>query len=396
MRLSGHDIVCLSSIDWDHPLPAQAHALMGQLAEMNRVLWVDAPATAWTALKHVGEARYQEKWAAWAGMRRGPRRLAQNLYVWTPPPSTGSWRLDAWRLNRALGEVLAELHFDSPIYWADAQRPGASELLAGVDACLVVAQLHGAERAIPLGCRRTLAMADLALVATPSQHRELASEVPHAQCLPRGIEFDRYNRAVTSDTAPASELAGYCRPVVGYLGEVGEAFDFKLWEWLAQKRPQWIFAVVGPLKAGYRERAERAMRVPNVRFIGPRPAEALPSYLKAMHVVAFPLKRLEPAAEAAEVYECFAAGKPVVTTDLTLAEDLAKRVGGRLDFLRALDELVAQPSARGVFERIQRAQGHSWEARARRLEAVLLDQLALKVKPSAIPLLVERIVRQRV
>ncbi|HEY9854131.1 MAG TPA: glycosyltransferase [Stenomitos sp.] len=396
MRLSGHDIVCLSAIDWDHPVPAQAHALMGQLAEMNRVLWVDAPATPWRALRHVGEPRYQEKWAAWAGLRRGPRRLAQNLYVWTPPPGTPFMRLDAWRLRRALAEVLTELRFDAPIYWADAQRPGVPEVLAGVDACLVVSQLYGTDRVVSPPSRRALAMADLALVSTVSQRRELADAVPNAQCLPRGIEFDRFNRAVYSDTPLAADLAAHGRPIVAYVGEVGEAFDFKLWEWLAQKRPTWLFVAIGALRPGYQERAQRAMRQPNVQFLGPRPAEAIPSYLKAVSAVAFPLKRLDPAPEAAEVYECFAAGKPVVTTDLTLAEDLAARVSGKHEFLKALDDHVTQPSARGVFERIQRAQGHSWEARARRLEAILLDQLALKVKPSAIPLLVERIVRQRV
>lgn len=396
MRLSGHDIVCLSSLDWDHPAPAQAHALMGQLAEMNRVLWVDAPASFWGGLCHLGEARYQEKWAAWAGMRRAPRRLAQNLYVWTPPPSTPSWRLDAWRLRRSLAEVASELRFDAPIYWVDAGRPGAGEILAQVDACLVVAQLHAMEPAVSPAVRRLLARADLALVPTHAQRRAVADEVPHAQVLPRGIDFDRFNRAVYSATPLAPDLAPLGRPVVGFVGEVGETFDFKLWEWLASRRPSWQFVAVGPVRPGFQERVQRAMRLANVRFLGARPAEALPGYLKAMDAVAFPLRRLDPASDAAEVYECFAAGKPVVTTDLGLGEDLAARAAGRGEFLRALEEQVTQPSARGVFERIQRAQAHTWEARARRLEGLLLDQLALKVKPSAIPLLVERIVRQRV
>ncbi len=396
MRLSGHDIVCLSSLDWDHPVPAQAHALMGQLAEMNRVLWVDAPASVWGGLRHVAETRYQEKWAAWAGMRRGPRRLAKNLYVWTPPPATPFVRLDAWRLRRSLSEVCAELRFEAPIYWADAKRPGVLEVLSGVEACLVVSQLHAPERTIAPAARRTLARADLALVATQAQRRALAEEIPQVQCLPRGIDFDLFNRAVYAATPVAADLAAQGRPVVGYLGEVGETFDFRLWEWLASRRPSWQFVAVGAIRPAFQDRAQRAMRLPNVRFLGARPAEMLPSYLKAMDAAAFPLRRQETAIESAEVYECFAAGKPVVTSDLALAEDLATRAATRGEFLRALEEHVAQPSARGVFDRIQRAQAHTWEARARRLEVLLIDQLALKVKPSAIPLLVERIVRQRV
>lgn len=394
MRLSGHDIVCLSSVDWDHPEPAQAHALMGQLAEMNRVLWVDAPATVWAGLCHVGSARYQEKWAAWAGLRRGPRRLAKNLYAWTPPPSSPSARLDAWRLRRSLQAICRDLHFEAPIYWVEANRPGGKLVLAGLDAVLVVAHLPGADRGVSLSARRLLADADLALVATSTQRRDLAADVPHVQCLPRGIEFDRFNRAVYSDTPLAADLQAQGRPVVGYLGEVGEAFDFRLWEWLAAKRPAWLFAAVGPVAPGCRQAAERAMRRPNVVFLGARPLAAIPSYLKAMDAVAFPLRRREGA--TAEVYECFAAGKPVVTTDLGLCEDLAARVAGRGAFLGALEEALAPPTARGVFERIQRAQGHTWEARTRHLEGILLEQLARKVKSETIPLLVERIVRQRV
>lgn len=48
------------------------------------------------------------------------------------------------------------------------------------------------------------------------------------------------------------------------------------------------------------------------------------------------------------------------------------------------------------FDRRQSAQASQWDARCREFEGAVLDLLAARAKPSSIPLLVERVIRQHV
>lgn len=389
MRLSGHDIVCLSAVDWDHPSGSNRHPLMGQLAEMNRVLFVDAPATALRALFGLSDPRYQAKWGAWL-LKQGPRRLAHNLYVWTPPCNwlSDQW-FDPWHLRHALQRTCRRLGFESPILWLDPELASSEAVIGALNECLVIAHAGSSSREPSSRGTRVLKRSDLCFINHPSQRL-----VRQALWMPDGIDFESFNRAVYPDTPIPHDVRTLSKPIVGYFGEVDETFDFKLWEYAALKRPTWSFVAVGPVAAGYAERVEQARRQPNVRFLGPRTPETLPSYLKAVRVVARPWKAGKSPAHALGLFECFAAGKGVVTTDPRESEEGVIRASGRSEFLRALSSDIEAAGARRAFEQIQRAQAHTWEARCRGMEAAILERLAMKAKPSAIPLLVERIVRQ--
>jgi hypothetical protein len=85
MRLVGHDVVCISVMDWEHPFQSSRHHLMRELAKRNRVLFVDASANPLDVWRGRGEERFRRKLQAWRG-EDNPRQVSSQLWVWTPPP----------------------------------------------------------------------------------------------------------------------------------------------------------------------------------------------------------------------------------------------------------------------------------------------------------------------
>lgn len=383
MRLSGHDLLCLSSVDWDRPEESNRPPLMARLAEMNRVLFVNAPWVPWEGL---AEARSRARWAAWWSRRL--QRMAHNLYVGIPPFATGLRHLDDWRLERSLRKACSRLGFQAPILWVDPAHASAMTLMQRLPACLKIAHLTH-ERPLPSEAEReVLACADLAFVPSREQQRVLAPQVP-ALWMPDGIDFERFNRAVYGETPEPRELAGCPRPRVVSFEALDQDFDWGFWTFLAASRPDWTYVSVGEAEAHVLERF-RHEAPPNMRFLGARSVSEWTGILKACEAVAMPHPH---GASSLRLYEAYAAGKPVVTRDGRELDDLVLRAASPRAFIEALDEAV-RPAPRGTYERIRRAQEHTWEASCRAMEGAVLDALARRAQPNSIPLHVERIVRQ--
>ncbi|MBO9540851.1 hypothetical protein J7643_09695 [bacterium] len=192
MRLSGHDIICLSAVDWDDPRSAERAPLMGFLAEMNRVLFIDAPCSLFHACARLGDARYRAKWAMRCRFGVKPRRLASHLYCWTPPfRLPGDGLIARWRLRHEVKAAARALDLKTPILWLDPAHPDAEALIGACDEVLVVAHHPDPRRRLTRRERAVLAKADLAFVSSKAHLRALRDEVPHVRLAPRGCDFDR-------------------------------------------------------------------------------------------------------------------------------------------------------------------------------------------------------------
>ena len=123
---------------------------------------------------------------------------------------------------------------------------------------------------------------------------------------------------------------------------------------------------------------ERLLSRPEVQWVGGKPFEDLPSYLRCMDVgltpycdtdfnrASFPLKTLE----------YLAGGRPVVTTDLPvnamLDPDLITVASNPASFAAAVRQIAHTPRSQAdMAERRAFAAQHTWEARARRLAELI-------------------------
>jgi teichuronic acid biosynthesis glycosyltransferase TuaH len=193
--------------------------------------------------------------------------------------------------------------------------------------------------------------------------------------VPNGVDPEFF---AATDVAPVPADIALPEPIVGFVGLLSNRIDLALLEAIAARGRSLL--LVGPRQHTFEiERISRLLEQPNVAWVGPRPYEQLPSYLRAIDVgivpytdsafnrASFPLKTLE----------YLAAGRPVVSTPLPaiewLATDLIRVATEPADFADAVDAAIAEGlgpdrvAARRAF-----AAEHSWDERVRPL-AIALD-----------------------
>jgi polysaccharide pyruvyl transferase CsaB len=223
---------------------------------------------------------------------------------------------------------------------------------------------------------RALERADLVVAVARTLHERAAAARPDALYLPNAVEVERFSAdaAVPEDPALA-RLRADGKPIAGYYGALAPWLDDEMLAGAARLRRDWNFLLIGP-------EYERSLRgaplldEPNVTWIGPRPYQTLPGYLRLFDVAMIPfrLNAITLATSPLKLYEYFAGGKPVITSALPecTAHPEVTVVSSAAELAAALDrtrELGRQAAAR---ERLQAVAGaNSWEERAARVEAVL-------------------------
>jgi len=160
--------------------------------------------------------------------------------------------------------------------------------------------------------------------------------------------------------------------VIGFVGGLSQWVDLELIAALAKARPEWTFALVGPVGTSVEALADLS----NVQLLGPRPYVEVPAYLAGMDVGLIPFRH-EPVthhADPIKVYEYLAAGLPIVGTDLPALRRLAHVV--RLadtptEFEAQIAGALADGRESGRAGRRAVAELHSWSSRFRHIEDLI-------------------------
>jgi glycosyltransferase involved in cell wall biosynthesis len=179
----------------------------------------------------------------------------------------------------------------------------------------------------------------------------------------------------------APELASVERPTIGFAGNfLPTKVDFDLLDAIAAARPGWTLLLVGPAAPDSLGRLEQLARLPNVRWLGPKPYRELPRYVAAFDVGIIPYAE-NPYTRSCfplKLYEYLAAGKPVVASGLPELAGMEPHVVLAADaesFVAAVESALRSGEA-GRAERIALASRNTWDGRAERLLSLVGDELS--------------------
>lgn len=221
-------------------------------------------------------------------------------------------------------------------------------------------------------------VSDRIVVSSASLAHRAASYRPPGAIAPALIR----NAATPGLLDPPLSPAPATAPItVGYVGALESWFDCAAVRAAAQARPQWRFQLVGRVENAA---VERLAELPNVTLAGEIPHGRLGESLARFHVAVIPflLSPLIEATDPIKVYEYFAAGLPVVASNLPELDRFAPLLGRYRtpgEFIAQLDAAVAESSSDSArdrqTERRAVAAAETWAARAATLSE-LIESLA--------------------
>ena len=326
--IANEDIVCISTSNWDFLWTRKQH-LMARLARQgNRVLYVD-PCYAGRSER----LRPKEGYRAAYGSQ--VRQVSENLWVMTPPLSLPLGRFhwsrnlsDRW-LAKRMRQFLSEHGFQRPLLWI--YPPTALGLVHRIPHGLLIYEVVDEYAEYPTydeamrnyirECEtKMLKMADLVFVTSGELLKGREEINSNVFVSPNGVDLELFSKAQDPNIEVPDDIRGISRPVLGFVGGIAPWTDLDMVLEVALRKPSWSIVLIGPIAPGLD--LKRLDGVKNVHFLGRRPAELLPSYLKGMDVCLNLFKRtpLTRAVNPLKVYEYLAAGKPVVSTPMPEVE----------------------------------------------------------------------------
>ncbi len=385
-----HDILCISSIDWDFIWQGHQEIMSRLAADGHRVLFIENTGVRQARVSDLGRVRHRlRNW--WRGTK-GFREERPNLFVHSPlvlplPYSRIAGWINRQVMMRSLTRWMRATGFSHPIVWTFLPTPLAREVIARINPALTIyhcvddfASSSAEARRIVASEERLFRDADLVFV-TSEKLRERASRVStHVHLFPSGVSLEAF---AAKDIDTPDDLKALPRPVAGYVGGLHQWVDQDLLEAAAKQLPDVTFALVGPAQVD----VSRLEKLPNVRVFGQRPHTDMPRYVHGFDVGLVPYRITDYTANVypAKMNEYLVLGKPVVATDLaevrrfnTEHGDLVRIGTDAASFASAIRESLSASTAAEVNRRIQVARSNGWDRRIPAMFSLIDTAVAAK------------------
>lgn len=384
--------MCLSSQEWEAPLPTNRQQIMRRAALRGHdVLFVETGGFvgrhAWRLVRGPGRRELARKLL-------GSSRVAPNVRVarlWNVLPFAQRFARSNqvnWRFGGAPARRVARCMTEPRVLWIYDPRGAAAigsfgEVFSVYDCVDDYAEQVGASRG-----RRALATAldrsastrsRLVFATTPSLLERQRAHNPQSYLVANVGDFDHF-RAAADPSLAAPELRDLPRPVLGFAGNlVDTKVDFDLLEAVAAAFPEGTVLLAGPAEGAAHERLEQLLASrANVRWIGTQAYETLPRVVAAFDVGLIPYLANDYTRNCfpLKLYEYLAAGKPVVAAGVPSVGNLEPHVvlaRSGDDFVEAIRTALSPPQA--VEARMEVAARNTWDDRTGRLLDLVSDEL---------------------
>ncbi len=314
-------IICIGGEDWwYHNRGHFDFQIMRRLAADWPVLFVNSLGVRMPSLKNTGHlaTKIGRKLRSLA---RGLVRVESNFWVFSPVsmPGQAGRLLSGWALAPQIKRAAARAGITRPLLWVHC--PAGAELVDEIPHVAVVLQRTDRFEAFPEAdpalvgrqIARLKTAADLVVYCNSELMSEEANEVARQLLITHGVDLDTFVAAGRAKVPGPADVAMLKRPRVGFIGGIDpHTFDPELLIGTASMLPDVTFVLVGGCSL-----PEGWCGLPNVKLLGRKPYEMVPSYMAAMDALIMPWNNSDwiKACNPIKLKEYLAVGRPVVTTD---------------------------------------------------------------------------------
>jgi len=395
--LKGHNILCISSIDWGFVWQGHQEIMSTLAANGNKVLFIENTGVRSPRLSDL--PRLRQRFTNWRKGTKGFRQERENLIVYSPlifpfPYSRVARLINQFFLLRKLRHWMRTTDFHSPIIWTFLPTPITHTLIrellptATIYYCIDdLAASSTAARPIVSAEEKLFRTADLVFVTSQKLQERAAKFSSRVHRFPFGVNYQNFENARLGDTQAPHDIESVKRPIAGYIGGIHKWVDLRLLETTAKSLPDVNFVLVGPAQVNI----ESLSRIPNVHILGIRPHQTLPSYIKRFDVGLIPYKLTEYTANVypTKLNEYLAMGVPVVATDLSEIRrfnadhsDIVNIATDADAFRHSVESSLTEVGEEAKDRRISVAQQNSWPAKIREMSVLIQNSLKSREKQS--------------
>jgi len=204
-----------------------------------------------------------------------------------------------------------------------------------------------------------------------------------------GVEYSHFGKAQLEDTPIPPDIDFMPRPIIGWFGVVDERVDYTMVGELARARPDWSFAMVGPV---VKVDPNLLPHFPNLHWLGGRDYQVLPNYVKAFDVnmMCFALNAATEFINPTKGLEYMATGKPIVGTPVKDVvnqwSDIVLIAKGADDYIGALHKALERGP--DVQERIAKglalSKQCSWEGTVAKMQSLIKEAISKPDRKSGV------------
>jgi glycosyltransferase involved in cell wall biosynthesis len=241
--------------------------------------------------------------------------------------------------------------------------------------------------------RPLLTAADLVLCTAETLCDDKRRFNPNVHLVGNGVDYSFFAASTSPQLAVPQDLKDIQRPILGFVGNLNDKVDYDLLAKIAVDNPEWSVILLGPdnvYTPSDRAQFNKLLTYGNVKWLGFRPMQEVPAYLKGMDVCVIPNKVNEYTQyiHPIKLHEYLAAGKPVITTDMPSVRsfgELVRIADSACQWRRHLKETLGEKGPEWIRRRQSVARQNTWEARAEQIHTLLTrtidNTLLIKTSP---------------
>lgn len=329
--------------------------------------------------------------------REGLTEILPRLWIWSPPlflpgrfymPPFNTF--NQFLLRFCLRRLVKRLGFRDFILWIYQHNShpliGRLEERLSIYHCL---DEFSAGDAWPKGAvvraqeESMVSKADVVFTYCQPFYERFRKVHPNVHLIPSATDIAHFKKAALDSTPIPEDLAGIATPRIGYVGSFNERSDIGLIAALAKNHPEWQFVFIGLCQSARVKDFGRVQGLGNIHFLGKRPFESLPGYMKGMNICWLPYLLTEKTrfVQPLKLYDYLASGKPVISTDLPEVRPFSEAVRiihSAEECENTIEELLALNAQalsrmREIAERL--VAPHDWNVRVNQAEAIMRKEI---------------------